>query len=115
MPTLTRVKRLLVDTLATKTFEIVLGFDGSHATADDGGAGRPAVTLSTTTSVIDDNAILLEANLGAQYSYDEDLREVYVQIKESDGTFVPVGRYVIRPFNKQNNNQTHIQVLIEVA
>jgi hypothetical protein len=115
MPVLTRMKRLLIDTLAAKTFEMVLGFDGSHATVDDGGAGRPAVTITPTVSVIDDTAMLLQGALGAQYSYVEDLREVYVQIKETDGTFTPVGRYTIRPFTKLTSNEINIQVLIEVV
>ena len=50
-----------------------------------------------------------------QFSYDEELREIYVQIKEDDGTFTPVGRYAIRPFSKQNSNLINIQVVIEVA
>tara|TARA_R100000234_G_scaffold118633_2_gene99518 strand:+ start:129 stop:476 length:348 start_codon:yes stop_codon:yes gene_type:complete len=115
MPTSTRVKRLLIDTLAAKTFEMVFGFDGSFATPEDGGAGRPAVTITATATVIDDNALLLEGNLGAQFSYDEQFREVYVQIKETDGTFTPVGRYAIRPFSKQNSNLMNVQVLLEVA
>tara|TARA_A100001515_G_scaffold140356_1_gene135971 strand:- start:1278 stop:1625 length:348 start_codon:yes stop_codon:yes gene_type:complete len=115
MPTATRMKRLLIDTLAAKTFEMVFGFDGSFATPDDGGAGRPAKTITPTVTVLDDTALLLEGNLGAEFSYDEEIREVYVQIKESDGTFTPVGRYAIRPFSKQNSNQVNIQVVIEVA
>ena len=115
MPTATRMNRLLIDTLAAKTFEIVFGFDGSFATPDDGGAGRPAKTITPTITVLDDTALLLEGNLGAEFSYDEEIREVYVQIKESDGTFTPVGRYAIRPFSKQNSNQVNIQVVIEVA
>ena len=115
MATATRMKRLLIDTLAAKTFEMVFGFDGSFATADDGGAGRPAKTITPTVTVLDDTALLLEGNLGAQFSYDEELREIYVQIKEDDGTFTPVGRYAIRPFSKQNSNLINIQVVIEVA
>jgi len=115
VPTLTRIKRLLIDTLAAKTFEMVFGFDGSFATPDDGGAGRPAKTITPTVTVIDDTALLLEGNLGAQFSYDEAFREVYVQIKEDDGTFTPVGRYVMRPFQKGNGNQMNVQILIEVV
>ena len=114
MATLTRAKRLLIDTLASNINEIVLGFDGTYATSDDGSAGRPAVTLTPTITVIDDTSLLIEATLGTQHTFGESLKEVYVQFRATDGTFTPIGRYTILPLDKSDENEVHIQLLVEV-
>ena len=114
MATLTRAKRLLIDTLASNINEIVLGFDGTYATPDDGSAGRPAVTVTPTITVVDDTSLLVEATLGTQHSFTQSLKEVYVQFRATDGTFIPVGRYTIRPLAKSDENEVHIQLLVEV-
>jgi hypothetical protein len=115
MATANRIKRLMIETLADNINEITLGFDGTYATGDDGAAGRPAVTVTPTVSIIDDSTLLVEATLGTQYSYGEDLKEVAVQFRATDGTFTPVGRYTIRPLAKTNSNEVHIQLLVEVV
>ena len=114
MATLTRAKRLLVDTLASNINEVVLGFDGTYATEDDGSAGRPAVVLTPTVTVVDDTSLLVEATLGTQHTFDLTLKEVYVQFRDTNGTFIPVGRYTIRPLAKSDENEVHIQLLVEV-
>ena len=114
MATLTRAKRLLIDTLASNINEIVLGFDGTYATSDDGSAGRPAVTLTPTVTVVDDTSLLVEATLGTQHTFTEALKEVYVQFRATDGTFTPIGRYTILPLAKSDENEVHIQLLVEV-
>ena len=45
MPISDFMRRLLLDTLASNINEVILGFDGTPATTDDGSAGRPAVTV----------------------------------------------------------------------
>jgi len=114
MATLTRAKRLLLDTLASNINEVVLGLDGTYATEDDGAAGRPVVTLTPTVTVVDDTSLLVEATLGTQYAFTQPLKEVFVQFRATDGTFIPVGRYTIRPLSKSTDNEVHIQLLVEV-
>ena len=114
MPALSRAKRLLIDTLANNINEVVLGFDGTYATEDDGAAGRPAVVLTPTVTVVDDSSLLIEATLGTQHTFSEPLREVYVQFRATDGTFTPVGRHKIRAIQKGDDSEVHIQILLEV-
>jgi hypothetical protein len=106
---------LLLDTLASNINELVLGLDGTYATEDDGAAGRPVVTVTPTVTVIDDTSLLVEATLGTQYAFSQSLREIYVQYRDdATGTFTPIGRYTIRPLDKTNQNEIHIQILMEV-
>ena len=46
MPLSNRIKRILLQTIADNINEVIVGFDGTPATSDDGSAGRPAVTLA---------------------------------------------------------------------
>jgi len=114
MPVSTHVKRYLLDTLSTSINELIIGFDGTYATSDDGAAGRPAITLTPTVTILDDTSLLVEANLGTQHSFGSPLKEVYLQFKQTDGTFIPIGRYTIRSLVKSSENEIHIQFLVEV-
>ena len=58
MPISDYMRRLLLDTLASNINEVILGFDGT-ATTDDGSAGRPAVPLAPTITVVDDTSCSL--------------------------------------------------------
>lgn len=114
MPISNHAKRLLLDTLATSINELIIGFDGTFATPDDGAAGRPAITLTPTVTVLDDTSLLVEANLGTQHTFNSPLKEVTLQFKQTDGTFTPIGRYTIRSLTKNSENEMHIQFLVEV-
>ena len=108
------IKRLLLDTLASNINEVILGFDGTPATSDDGSAGRPAVTLVPTVTIVDDTSLLIEATLPYTESFNDNIREVYVQFRDT-AEFTPVARYTISPINKSNSNELKIQIAIEVA
>jgi hypothetical protein len=95
------MRRLLLDTLASNINEVILGFDGTPATADDGSAGRPAITLTPTVTIVDT-------------SFTEQIKEVYIQFRDSTD-FTPVGRYTITPISKSTANELKIQIAIEVA
>ena len=45
MPVSNHIRRLLLQTIADTINEVVIGFDGTPATAEDGAAGRPALVL----------------------------------------------------------------------
>ena len=106
------LKMLLLDTIADNINEVIVGFDGTPATSSDGAAGRPALTLTPTITVIDDTTLLVEANLGTDQAFDESLKEVYLQMRGT--TSIPIARYVIRPVTKTSNNEMKIELLIEV-
>jgi len=108
------IKRLLLETLASNINEVILGFDGTPATSDDGSAGRPAVTLVPTVTIVDDTSLLIEATLPYTESFNDNIREVYVQFRDT-AEFTPVARYTISPINKSNSNELRIQIAIEVA
>tara|TARA_R110002020_G_scaffold179472_2_gene373092 strand:+ start:1362 stop:1721 length:360 start_codon:yes stop_codon:yes gene_type:complete len=114
MPVSNHLRRLLLKTIADNINEITLGFDGTPATSSDGAAGRPAVTLTPTVTIIDDSTLLLEAKLPIDNSYTEELKEVYVQFRDAT-SFTPVARFTTRPITKTTNNEVLIQMMIEVA
>lgn len=108
------MRRLLLDTLASNINEVILGFDSTPATADDGSAGRPAITLTPTVTIVDDTSLLVEAKLPYDTSFTEQIKEVYIQFRDSTD-FTPVGRYTITPISKSTANELKIQIAIEVA
>lgn len=108
------IKRLLLDTLASNINEVILGFDGTPATSDDGSAGRPAITLVPTVTIVDETSLLVEATLPYTESFTDKIREVYIQFRDTT-EFTPVARYTINPVTKNNSNELVIQIAIEVA
>jgi len=110
MPASDYVKRLMLDTIASNINEMILGFDGTPATAS---AGRPAVTITPTVTVIDDSTLMVEGTLGTEHSFSEPLKEVFIQLRGTSD-FVPVSRHVISPVTKTSGNEVKIQLLIEV-
>ena len=93
---------------------LLTGFDGTSATPSDGAAGRPAVTLTPTVTIVDDDTILIEAILPFADSFDETIKEVYVQFRGAS-SFTPIGRFTTRPITKTTTNELVIQIVIEVA
>ena len=108
------IKRLLLDTLASNINEVILGFDGTPATGDDGSAGRPAITLVPSVTIVDETSLLVEATLPYTESFTDKIREVYIQFRDTT-EFTPVARYTINPVTKNNSNELVIQIAIEVA
>tara|TARA_R110000751_G_scaffold307884_1_gene433599 strand:+ start:2084 stop:2428 length:345 start_codon:yes stop_codon:yes gene_type:complete len=113
MPVSNHIRRLLIETVANNINELTLGFDGTPATSDDGAAGRPAVTLTPTVTIIDDSSLLIEAELPYDVTFADNLREVYIQMRGTTD-FTPVSRFTIKPINKHNQIEMKIQVIIEV-
>ena len=114
MPVTNHLRRLLVQTIADNINEVTLGFDGTTATPADGAAGRPAITLTPTVTIVDDDTILVEAILPYADSFNEPIKEVYVQYRGAS-SFTPVGRFTTRPITKTTTNELVIQIIIEVA
>jgi len=114
MPVSDYIKRLLLETLASNINEVILGFDGTPATSDDGSAGRPAIVLTPSVTIVDETSLLVEATLPYTESFTDKIREVYIQFRDTT-EFTPVARYTINPVTKNNSNELLIQIAIEVA
>ena len=114
MPVSNHIRRLLLKTIADNINQVTLGFDGTPATTSDGAAGRPAVTLTPTVTIMDDTTLLIEAKLPNDETYTEPIKEVYVQYQGASD-FTPVARYTTRPITKTTSNELLIQIMIEVA
>jgi hypothetical protein len=109
MPLLTSGHRFVVDKLAAEITKVVFGFDGSVATSEDGGAGRPAMTVTPTVRIIDDNTISVEAKLTTIDAFSLPLREVCIR---SDTT--PLFRYTYDAVNKTSDTELYFSTIIEV-
>lgn len=113
MPSSDHLKRLMIETIADNINELVIGFDGTPATSSDGAAGRPALTITPTVKILDNATLLVEGTITSAVSYDETLKEVFVQLRGSNG-FTPITRHVFRPILKTTNNEIKLQLIIEV-
>tara|TARA_R100000988_G_scaffold32757_1_gene16560 strand:+ start:166 stop:510 length:345 start_codon:yes stop_codon:yes gene_type:complete len=113
MPSSDHLKRLMIETIADNINEMVIGFDGTPATSSDGAAGRPALTITPTVKILDNATLLVEGTITSAVSYDETLKEVFVQLRGSNG-FTPITRHVFRPILKTTNNEIKLQLIIEV-
>lgn len=91
-----------------------MGFDGTPATSDDGSAGRPAITLVPTVTILDDSTLLVQAVLPQTQSFTEQIKEVYLQLRGTS-SFTPVSRFTIKPITKTTSNEVKIEITIEVA
>ena len=110
MPISDYIRRLLIETIANNINEVILGFDGTPATSDDGAA----VTLVPTVTIVDDTSLIVEATLPYDNSFNEKIKEVYIQFRDT-AEFTPVARYTVSPITKSNSNELKIQIAIEVA
>ena len=113
MPASDHLKRRMIETIANNINEMTIGFDGTPATSSDGAAGRPAITITPTVKILDNATLLVEGTLSTADSFDESLKEVYVQLRGATG-FTPITRHVFRPISKNTNNELMIQLIVEV-
>jgi len=116
MPVLNHTRRFLVDQLAAKINELVIGSDGTQATADDGGA-RALARIVPTVRVLDDQTILVEGRFDTTYNFPKaDVQEVVLQYKDaSTDEFIPLYRTDIRAITKSDQNEIRFSFLIEVS
>jgi len=114
MPISNHLRRLLLKTIADNINEVTLGFDGTPATPSDGAVGRPAITLTPTITIVDDNTLLVEAQLPIDNAFTDTIKEVYIQYRGTTD-FTPVARFTTRPITKTSGNELLIQIIIEVA
>lgn len=113
MPANDHLKRLMIETIASNINEMVIGFDGTPATSTDGAAGRPAITITPTIRILDNSTLLVEGNIPSSESFDDTLKEVFIQIRGTND-FTPITRHVFRPIKKTNSNEVNLQFIIEV-
>ena len=114
MPVSTKIKSTLLNTLKSSINSMVLGFDGTPATNDDGSAGRPAITLTPIVTVVDDTTLLVEARLPIANSFTDTIKEVVLLSKDSNGVFSCIARYNTKPIIKTTQNEVKIEISIEV-
>lgn len=107
------LKRLLIETISNNINEVVVGFDATPPTSADGSAGRPAITLTPTVKILDNSTILIEVVIPTTEIFEDTLKEVYIQFKDSNG-FTPISRHVFRPVTKTSDVEMKIQILYEV-
>jgi len=105
---------LLLETISDNINEVIIGFDGTPATSDDGGTGRPAMTLTPTITIVDDATLLVEAIVPQTQAFNEAIKEVYLQLRNTND-FMPVGRFTVKPISKTTSNEVKIEITIEVA
>jgi hypothetical protein len=117
MPILDEGTRFLINTLKDRINEVVFGFDGTIATQQDGGIGNPAIVVTPSVRVIDDNSLFVEAKLALDTTFNKPLREVVVRYKNpSDSTdTTDFMRYTYNAITKTTNNEILFSALIEVT
>ena len=116
MPLLVDGNRFLVDQLANRINEVVFGFDGTVATTEDGGVGRPAFVAVPKVRIVDDHSIFVEATLPLEQSFTLPLREICLQYKNpNDATdTTALFRYTFQSVNKSEDNELRFSTIIEV-
>tara|TARA_R100000773_G_C4209708_1_gene109587 strand:+ start:454 stop:810 length:357 start_codon:yes stop_codon:yes gene_type:complete len=117
MPILDEGTRFLIDTLRARINEVVFGFDGTVATQQDGGIGRPAVVVKPDVKIIDDNTLSVEAKVSLDVSFTLPLREVVIRYKNpADATdTTDLCRYTYNSIEKTSNNEIKFTAIIEVG
>ena len=98
-----------MDKLAEEITQVVFGFDGGIATSEDGGAGRPAVTVTPVVRIVDDNTISVEAKLTTTDSFAY-LSERYVFAQADRALF----RYTYDAITKSSDTELIFSTIIEV-
>ena len=114
MPVSNHARRSLLNTLASNINEMIVGYDGSPSTNSDGAAGRPAYVINPNVKIIDDATILVEGFIPASESFNDTLKEVFLQHRPATGASTPIARHAISSIKKTTSNEIRIQVIIEV-
>ena len=109
------LKNTLLNTIKTSITSMVLGFDGTPATNDDGSAGRPAITLTPIVTQIDETTLLIEASLPINESFTDTIKEVVLLGTNAVGQFYLIRRYNTRPIVKTTQNEVKVEISIEVV
>jgi hypothetical protein len=117
VPVLNEGARFLIDTLRARINEVVFGFDGTVATQQDGGIGRPAVVVTPDVKVIDDNTLSVEAKLSLFVCFTILFRDVvFIYNNQTDSTdTTDFCRYTYNSIEKTANNEIKFSAIIEVG
>jgi len=116
MPILNQGNRFIIDTLKSRINQVVFGFGGTLASQDDTGAAQPAIVVTPTVRVLDDNSLSVEAKVPLSSNFDIPLKEVVIQYKNpSDATdTTALARYTYDSITKTNDNEIVFSAIIEV-
>lgn len=116
MPLLIEAHRYLTEQLAGRINEMVFGADGSIATSEDGGAGRPLTIVTPVVRVLDEHTISVEGVVDSTVILAIPIKEICLQYRNpSDTTDVtPIFRYTFDPITKDASNEVKFSVLVEV-
>tara|TARA_R110002020_G_scaffold68435_6_gene179144 strand:- start:3634 stop:3987 length:354 start_codon:yes stop_codon:yes gene_type:complete len=116
MPLLIEAHRYLVEQLASRINEMVFGADGTIATSEDGGAGRPLTIVTPTIRVIDEHTLAAEGVIPSSTTLSLPVKEVCLQYRSpTDSTDItPIFRYTFDPITKDSTNELKFSVLVEV-
>ena len=116
MPLLIEAHRYLVEQLAGRINEMVFGADGTIATSEDGGAGRPLTIVTPTIRVIDEHTLSAEGIIPSSTTLILPIKEVCLQYRSpTDSTDItPIFRYTFDPITKDSTNELKFSVLVEV-
>lgn len=116
MPLLIEAHRYLTEQLAGRINEMVFGADGTVATSEDGGAGRPLTTVTPVVRVLDEHTISVEGVIDSSVILTIPVKEVCLQYRNpTDSTDVtPIFRYTFDPITKDGANEIKFSVLVEV-
>ncbi len=72
------------------------------------------MTLTPTITIMDDATLLVEAIVPQTEAFNEAIKEVYLQLRNTND-FTPVGRFTVKPISKTTSNEVKIEITIEVA
>ena len=116
MPLLIEAHRYLDEQLAGRINEMVFGADGTIATSEDGGAGRPLTIVTPTIRVIDEHTLAAEGVIPSSTTLSLPVKEVCLQYRNpTDSTDItPIFRYTFDPITKDTTNELKFSVLVEV-
>jgi|TARA_R100000084_G_C4586008_1_gene116077 hypothetical protein len=116
MPLLIEAHRYLTEQLAGRINEMVFGADGTIATSEDGGAGRPLTIVTPTVRVIDEHTLSVEGVVPSSTELTLPIKEVCLQYRSpTDATDItPIFRYTFDPITKDTTNELKFSVLVEV-
>jgi hypothetical protein len=115
MVMLNESRRIIAEYLSTQINEMILGYDGSLPTTEDGGIGQQALTLVPTVTLVDDGLLLVEGTLTKAHVFTKTLQEVVLQNRNASTSKVtPLFRYTFNPFEKNTTNEVKLSFTVEV-